>query len=145
MIVKKTKQLGNFKKGINLYVPRRSSASRVPTTLPISTPTLYFSGLTFASDYGGGNSFAFRNPYQINSPSLEWRGQNYEDFFSNLSYSVVYNEWGLYVGCYNSDDGQPTNIQCARNLANGAAIPLTGWTYQSGPVVGGTLVISTTP
>ena len=32
MIVKKTKQLGNFKKGINLYVPRRRSSSAPSVT-----------------------------------------------------------------------------------------------------------------
>jgi hypothetical protein len=144
MIVKKSKQFGNFKRGINLYVPRRSSASRVPTTLPISTPTLYFSGLTFAGDFGGGNSFGFVNPYEIVPGTGQWHGQRYAEFYSQLSYSAV-SKWLLTVGCYGNEDDQPTNIQCAFNVANGAAIPLTGWTYQSGLVVGGTLVISTTP
>jgi len=37
MIVKKTKQLGNFKKGINLYVPRRRIVSAAPTGIPVAT------------------------------------------------------------------------------------------------------------
>jgi len=36
MIVKKTKQLGNFKKGINLYVPRRRSSS-APSGIPVAS------------------------------------------------------------------------------------------------------------
>jgi hypothetical protein len=36
MIVKRTKQLGNFKKGINLYVPRRPSGIPVATTNSVS-------------------------------------------------------------------------------------------------------------
>jgi hypothetical protein len=38
MIVKKTKQLGNFKKGINLYVPRRRSSS-APSGIPVASTT----------------------------------------------------------------------------------------------------------
>jgi len=38
MIVKKTKQLGNFKRGINLYVPRRSSSA--PAGIPTATTTI---------------------------------------------------------------------------------------------------------
>ena len=39
MIVKGTKQLRNFKKGINLYIPKRkTSAAPYPQTLTISSP-----------------------------------------------------------------------------------------------------------
>jgi hypothetical protein len=36
MIVKKTKQLGNFRRGINLYVPRRRSSS-APSGIPVGS------------------------------------------------------------------------------------------------------------
>jgi hypothetical protein len=36
MIVKKTKQLGSFKRGINLYVPRRRSSS-APSGIPVAS------------------------------------------------------------------------------------------------------------
>jgi hypothetical protein len=145
MIVKKTKQLGNFKKGINLYVPRRSSASRVPTTHPISTPTLYFSGLTFAGSYSDATDFHFENPYSKfeSPPYLIWRGNNFDSFYTQLLWSSS-SQWTVSCACYDADS-QPTNVTCAYNPANATAIPLTGWTYQSDLVVGGTLVISTTP
>jgi hypothetical protein len=45
MIVKKTKQLGNFKKGVNLYVPTRRRVSAVPSGIPVaSTASVVISG-----------------------------------------------------------------------------------------------------
>ena len=38
MIVKGTKQLGNFKKGINLYIPKRRSAA--PSGIPVGSTNL---------------------------------------------------------------------------------------------------------
>jgi hypothetical protein len=37
MIVKKTKQLGNFKKGINLYVPKKIIVPAAPSGLPAAS------------------------------------------------------------------------------------------------------------
>jgi hypothetical protein len=37
MIVKKTKQLGNFKKGINLYVPKKRIVPAVPSGIPVAS------------------------------------------------------------------------------------------------------------
>jgi len=37
MIVKKTKQLGNFKKGINLYVPKKRIVSAAPSGIPVAS------------------------------------------------------------------------------------------------------------
>ncbi len=46
MIVKKTKQLGNFKRGINLYVPKKRIVS-APSGIPVaSTASIIVSGLT---------------------------------------------------------------------------------------------------
>ena len=37
MIVKGTKQLGNFKRGINIYVPKRISTPPAPSGIPTAT------------------------------------------------------------------------------------------------------------
>jgi hypothetical protein len=143
MIVKKTNQLGNFKKGINLYVPRKR-ISAAPTTLPLSTPNLYFSGLTFVPNeqYRNGN---FINPYQKQSDTL-WRAQNQS--FGRLFFSQNY--WLLRVNMevYDEEYGSwiPYDGQAAYCASNGSSIPLIGWQYGgSGFTVNGTLVISTTP
>jgi hypothetical protein len=116
-----------------------------PTTLPLSTATLYFSGLTFADTYGGSDGFYFDNPYSkyVQPPDLLWRGNNFNSFFSQLSWQSLVG-WSLTCACYDGD-GQPASLQCASNSANGTAIPLTGWQYTSGLVLSGTLIISTTP
>jgi hypothetical protein len=40
MIVKKTKQLGNFKRGINLYLPKKRIVSAAPSAIPVATTTI---------------------------------------------------------------------------------------------------------
>ena len=126
-------------------VSKVKSGGAAPTTLPLSTPNLYFSGLTFAASYADANSFQFLNPYAKteNPPNLQWNGSDFDNFFSLLYWSAA-NKWKLTCGCYDADSN-PTNIECAYNLADETAIPLTGWQYTSGLVVSGTLVISTTP
>jgi hypothetical protein len=44
MIVKKTKQLGSFKRGINLYVPKKRIVPAAPSGIPVSTTTLSING-----------------------------------------------------------------------------------------------------
>ena len=53
MIVKGTKQLGNFKRGVNLYVPKRRSAA-APTGIPTATANsiILQSGDSFFGDNG---------------------------------------------------------------------------------------------
>jgi hypothetical protein len=40
MIVKKTKQLGNFKRGINLYVPKKRIVSAAPSGIPVASASV---------------------------------------------------------------------------------------------------------
>ena len=45
MILKDTKQLGNFKRGINLYIPKRKTSAAAPSGLPVaSTPSIVVVG-----------------------------------------------------------------------------------------------------
>ena len=146
MIVKKTKQLGSFKRGINLYLPKRK-ISAAPTTLPLSTPNLYFSGLTFYNPYSEYSStysyINFDNPYTRYSNEI-WRGGRYAYVQEQLDY--VGGSWNLRANCNVSDpyDSYETTILVATNSASSSAIPLTGWVNQAS-VLSGTLVISTTP
>jgi hypothetical protein len=123
-----------------------------PTTLPLSTPTLYFSGLILNQDFYDGSTRIlytnFANPYQRVSNIL-WVGQRYGLGADNLNFGGGSNgEWRVSANCY-IDDGYDF-FESAINVAtvynqNGSAIPLIGWQYNTDVVLAGTLVISTTP
>jgi hypothetical protein len=115
-----------------------------PTSLPLSTPNLYFSALTFVPNASYRNT-NFVNPYQRQSNTY-WREQvqNLGSLSFNGSFWILYanseiydyenNEWTSYVG------------QVAYCAGDGSSIPLTGWVNGGGSfTVNGTLVISTTP
>ena len=130
-------------------VRKVKSGGAAPTTLPLSTPNLYFSGLTFNYPWvDGANTFYidtyyFTQAYARNS-NTQWRGGYFLYVQDQLSYNGSI--WNLTVKC-TVDDGYDTiesAISVATNNASGTAIPLTGWQNQ-GIVLSGTLVIGTTP
>ena len=120
-----------------------------PTTLPLSTPNLYFSGLTFNFPWVDGqyaiyiDTYYFSQAYSRNS-NTQWRGGYYAYTQDQLSYDG--SSWRLTAKAQYDDGFEPfdANILVATNSASGTAIPLTGWQNQ-GIVLSGTLVISTTP
>jgi hypothetical protein len=139
-----------IKKNTTFKIPRTGSG--VPTTLPLSTPNLYFSGLILNQDFFDGSvhilSSRFANPYTRVSNTL-WAGQRYPYGGDNLNFSGgVAGEWRLGVNCY-IDDGYDTfeaNITIATIYnANGLSIPLIGWEYNTDIVLGGSLIISANP
>jgi len=139
MIVKKTKQLGNFKRGINLYIPKKKISAAAPTTLPLGTPTLYFSGISLADDaeYSG---MTFDNPwiwYEFGGG--QWLSSN---AIANLIYGG--GVWSLAIQAYRIEFGFNTSRLACTNTAPSTSLPLFGWVNQPW-VTGGTLVISTTP
>jgi hypothetical protein len=89
MIVKKTKQLGNFKKGINLYVPTRRIVSAAPSAIPVSTTTLSINGgagnPTNTFTKATGNTDVYPCNYEIGNPDPTikytfnhlWRASSY--------------------------------------------------------------------
>jgi len=137
MIVKKTKQLGNFKKGINLYVPTRRRVSAVPSTIPLTAPTIYVSGLSLqdkGSYYNGG----VYNPYTLQTPGFWGDALNYNGY---VAYTT---QWELYV--YADSGGESTAALVATNTAPSTSLPTTGWINTNRDlIVSGTVVISTTP
>jgi hypothetical protein len=129
--------------------PVVASSTPAPTTLPLSTPNLYFSGLTFPYSWvNEGYTYyidtnSFTQAYERNS-NTQWRGNNFAYVQDQLSYNGSI--WNLTVKCQ-IDDGYDVfdgSISVATNNASGTAIPLTGWQNQA-IVLSGTLVISTTP
>jgi hypothetical protein len=81
MIVKKTKQLGNFKKGINLYVPRRSSGR--PSGIPTATTTIV--NINAISSLGFEGYF-----YKLEAGY--WYGpEDYALGFVGVEWQVIYN------------------------------------------------------
>ena len=132
--------------GLGVQNSRRiKSGGAAPTTLPLSTPNLYFSGLTFGTNNPDVTNIQFKNPYSKQSDTAWYDPtQGNEGIF-------IFNQtaWILYASAdvYNPDDGWiDGSIQVAYISTNGSSIPLTGWTNGGGGVnVTGTLVISTTP
>jgi len=116
MIVKKTKQLRSFKKGINLYVPRRRSSS-APSGIPVaSTNRVYFEG-------GVNNYFG----YVYKSFETEYNGSEspYNDYYYEVQIAFFSGVWTVRER-YTFDG----NVLSERNsTASGIAgyIPTSGW------------------
>ena len=133
-----------IKRNTTFKIPRTGSGA--PTTLPLSTPNLYVSGLSviIPPEYTNYANPTFGNPLVR---------QNNTIWGSNGSYGglLVYSGfWYLYIGIeqYSEEDGWTNQtFQVATNTASGASIPLTGWVINNsgGITIGGTVVLSTTP
>jgi hypothetical protein len=109
MIVKKTKQLGNFKKGINLYVPTRRRVSAAPSGIPVATTNeILISDNTF---YWGYNTYYYR----------QGSAGNYYYEFGNSSLQFTEGSWVLIDvgdGYFDFRDATQTNPN---------VLPFTGW------------------
>jgi len=115
-----------------------------PTTLPLSTPNLYFSGLTFGTENPDVTNVQFKNPYERQS-NTTWQDQA-QGFEGNLQFYQGF--WILYASAdlFNPDEGWVDGyVQVCYCASNGSSIPLNGWVNGGGNInVTGTLVISTT-
>ena len=129
-----------IKKNTTFKIPRTGSGA--PTTLPLSTPNIYISGLTFTDNNPSYRGAFIGNPY-IRQSNTFWA--------SSTGGSLIYGDaWYIYCGCeeYFSEDDAWFNaaVPIAINSSSFASIPLTGWTLdQSIFTVAGTVIISTTP
>jgi hypothetical protein len=134
-----------IKKNTTFKIPRTGSGA--PTTLPLSTPNLYVSGLSIIipPEYTNYANPTFGNPL-IRQNNTTWtNGASYGGFLLSSQ-----NVWYLYVGIeqYSEEDGwQNQTFQVALNYEGTASIPLTGWvtTNSGGIAIQGTVVLSTTP
>ena len=114
MIVKGTKQLGNFKRGVNLYVPKRRSAA--PSGIPVASTSQIIVTST--------NSFIGSAPF---NKIIETAFVSSLDGAAGLEY--IFGAWTFYY------DG--SQIALATNPAG--YIPTAGYTIFDG---GGSITIT---
>ena len=121
MIVKGTKQLGSFKRGVNLYIPKRRSAA-APSGIPVaSTANVLVDGFALSKQSGtlyigqvvteGGRDCGGNPDYA----DVGFRG---ELEFTGGSWSYKYGEFG----CFGWDLYIYTNPSTNANF-----IPTSGW------------------
>jgi hypothetical protein len=122
-----------------------SSGGAAPTSLPLSTPNLYFSGLTFGTENPDVTNVQFKNPY-ARQDDTSWY-----DLMQGNEGILLFNQgsWVLFASAdlFNPDEGWLDGyVQVCFCVSDGSSIPLTGWVNGGGSInVTGTLVISTTP
>jgi hypothetical protein len=115
MIVKKTKQLGNFKKGINLYIPRRPNGIPVGSTNDIIISN--FPNLYGQQNAGGSVTCTKYNTSAYSNPAFGQEGSMYLEFLNNQwVFSLNY----LY-------DGEPYNSFSSYSAGISSIIPIVGW------------------
>ncbi len=112
MIVKKTKQLGNFKKGINLYVPTRRRVSAAPSGIPASTPS--YLTITFADQ---ANMVCYK------------QGDDYWDGFIDGGEAIQLRWTGTIWRLERLVNDTEVIVQATNNTGNINSIPITSWVY----------------
>ena len=94
MIVKGTKQFGNFKRGVNLYIPKRRSAaapSGIPysSTASVSIDVINFT-LSKENDYGDGNIlYQFDESYDTPPRPANYYAFNAYDSENGTGYRAI--------------------------------------------------------
>jgi hypothetical protein len=112
MIVKKTKQFGNFKKGINLYIPKKSTSAS-----PAVTTNICVNGAGQGAS-NGTYTYAANKGYWIRASSFEWR--------VGYNAGTNQNRWGIsawFMGSIFVGEYYYNNTP----LADSANPPLSGW------------------
>jgi hypothetical protein len=136
MIVKKTKQLGNFKKGINLYFPKKRIVSPAPSGIVVATTN----AINVADTFGYiGTVNLSKSSSTLYSTSVNF---SYGQAFCAASSEYVsveiaaiklikesgywiYRYEGLYY-CNDNNEAQNFNISDVLEVTSGI-IPTTGW------------------
>ena len=157
MIVKKTKQLGNFKRGINLYVPRRSSSA--PSGIPVaSTTSIIITGdVSYLGTYArvsqpnnitnqnsgeadylvfNGGTYLYRNPNQtfgqfdFGATILFAPNSIVKDGGGAGSNTVgtPYGYWALVSLAYDSEGFWFEFVRGTNPSTDSTTIPTSGWT-----------------
>lgn len=114
MIVKKTKQLGNFRRGINLYIPTgRTSAPIIPQGINVATTSAFVAEFyeTFYNLIGSNGYFTKNSSSEF---SLDGTNNRY------LSYGGNWYVWDF-------SGKNPQEIYQNTSATNPLFIPETGW------------------
>jgi hypothetical protein len=123
MIVKKTKQLGNFKKGINLYVPKKRIVSAAPSGIPVaSTNDIIISNIPDA--YGNANSGGSVTCGKYNTSNYHNPSFN-NGFEGTMSIDFSNNQWVLYLTYF--DQGEFYSSFPSYSAGISSIIPIVGW------------------
>jgi hypothetical protein len=123
MIVKKTKQLGNFKKGINLYIPRRSSGG------PSGFPNVGADGQqVFVANIGIFTKFFDEYVAQFVSASTMYGGPYIANgnYYFKLLFNVGANQWEI-GHTRDTGNGDEWFVEASNPSSNQNVIPTTGW------------------
>jgi hypothetical protein len=139
MIVKRTKQLGNFKKGINLYVPTRRRVSAAPAGIVVATTntinvvdtfnigqTISLNKIDSTLYRSVGGAFS---PFSYGQVFCGYIGDNVEVYVESVSIVKFGNTWYYqYNGLYYCDSAfsQDYDRATVQQVTSGI-IPTTGW------------------
>jgi hypothetical protein len=136
MIVKKTKQLGNFKKGIDLYIPTRRNSS-TQSGLPVaSTNSILINGVQYnKTNYWGegtlisGAIYADPNSNNYNvlfAPNTTWQYSDGEIFTGN-PFGGNPSRWELVFAIDFGDNVWTAQTVAYNASTNGNYIPTSSW------------------
>jgi len=143
MIVKKTKQLGNFKKGINLYVPTRRIVSAAPSNIPLSQANISLTGFSYTSPSYTDYSFSLisRSVTLAKQSNTFWY-LDYNDPSNPTGYDILLTfqggMWKISVRYFDPDFID----LAATNPALNTSIPVTGWVLEAGAGNSGSITIT---
>lgn len=143
MIVKGTKQLGSFKKGINLYVPKKKIViPPAPSGIPYSTSQIILSGFNDTNVGVDRTSpitltkrTAFGQPNSWGSSGAE----GYYVYVSRISNTDPNDTWYIVLQQF-GEEGFGTVISATNPSTTLSEVPTTGWVLESG--VTGTITIT---
>jgi len=112
VIVKGTKQLGNFKRGVNLYVPKRRSAA-APSGIPVTGASQ-----PLVINFGSGDP---RNGTYLGN-STEWANNAFSTNYKLIAPGVRSNATWTFFDDDNFVQDSPSNPSTNPNF-----IPTSGW------------------
>jgi hypothetical protein len=136
MIIKGTRQLGSFRRGINLYVPKRRIASAAPSGIPVATTNTINVVDTFG--YNGTIALSKQNSILYSASVNFIYGTAYCEAISGdvdvtIAAIKLFKQSGYwfyrYEGLYDCDGnifGTANDLASVLEVTSGI-IPTTGW------------------
>ena len=129
MIVKRTKQLGSFKRGVNIYVPKKKIVVPAAPSGIVVASTLYIiingTGGNADGTYTRSTASSASTPEPVAGTYNYYKGNFYLTSPSNTNYNGDYpdNQWTLGVS------SDPASIISFNPSTDPTIIPTSGWNY----------------